>query len=318
MSIFRNTTELVDPNDEIFNAVLHEEEILRDLEEDRRAGVPTRRKLPPPAQKLDRRDLEQISKGHAAVRKTTQLLVQHHQTIDDWADRESPNGKYKVYESRRIMRELHHVQRGLIQNTTSRKKELEVIRSRIGHKNSKKFMACLNQRWKAVNLGVTEFNELIAKLPVEQRPKELDIRKIKKEGLTLDSFWDVNCVRITDDWACQEAVCEGIAALCRQRRAQEEISCICIETVRILDWIHQETQGATHPDANGWLRPWTIQRLRHLQNIIAGFYKAQERYGLEISKIQEKTVMGMSTITICCYIFPTVIFPNIDWPYVAI
>jgi len=83
MSIFRNTTELVDPNDEIFNAVLYEEEILGDLEEDRQAGVPTWWKLPPPGQKLDRRDLEQISKGHATVHKTTQLLVQQHQTIDD-------------------------------------------------------------------------------------------------------------------------------------------------------------------------------------------------------------------------------------------
>ncbi|KAF8426728.1 hypothetical protein EV426DRAFT_447352 [Tirmania nivea] len=58
-----NKAEPIDPNDEIFGAILHEEEILRDLEEDRRAGIPTRRKLPPLNQKLDRRDLEQISKG---------------------------------------------------------------------------------------------------------------------------------------------------------------------------------------------------------------------------------------------------------------
>ncbi|KAF8451431.1 hypothetical protein BGX38DRAFT_1302085 [Terfezia claveryi] len=79
----RNKAEPVDPNDAIFTAILNEEEILRDLEEDRRAGIPTRRKLPPPNQKLDRRDLEQVSKGHAVVRRTTQLLTQQHQTIDD-------------------------------------------------------------------------------------------------------------------------------------------------------------------------------------------------------------------------------------------
>ncbi|KAF8436425.1 hypothetical protein BGX38DRAFT_1274463 [Terfezia claveryi] len=196
----RNKAEPVDPNDVIFTAILNEEEILRDLEEDRRAGIPTRRKLPPPNQKLDRRDLKQVSKGHAAVHRTTQLLTQQHQTIDDWVDRQAPDSKYKIYENRKIMQKLHNIQQGLIQNTTTRKKELEAIRSRVGHKNSKKFMTCLNQRWKAVNIGIAEFNELIEKLAIEQCSKELDIRKIKKKGLTLDTFWDVNCVRITDDW----------------------------------------------------------------------------------------------------------------------
>ncbi|KAF8415718.1 hypothetical protein BGX38DRAFT_1281189 [Terfezia claveryi] len=270
-----------------------QKEILRDLEEDRRAGIPTRRKLPPLNQKLDRRDLEQVSKGHAAVRRITQLLTQQHQTIDEWVDRQAPDSKYKIYENRKIMRELHNIQRGLIQNTTARKKELEAIRSRVGHKNSKKFMTCLNQRWKAVNIGIAEFNELIEKLPIEQRPKELDIRKIKKEGLTLDTFWDVNCVRITDDWACQEVVCEGIAALSRQRRAQEEIIRIGIEIARVFDWIGKETYGATHSDTNGWLRPWIVQRLRHLQNIVTGFLKAQARYGLEISKTQRTMIMEL-------------------------
>ncbi|KAF8441936.1 hypothetical protein BGX38DRAFT_1272517 [Terfezia claveryi] len=230
----RNKAEpVLDPNDAIFTAILNEEEILRDLEEDRQAGISTRRKLPPPNQKLDRRDLEQ--------------------TIDDWVDRQAPDSKYKIYENRKIMRELHNIQRGLIQNTIARKKELEAIRSR------------------AVNIGIAEFNELIEKLPIEQRPKELDIRKIKKEGLTLDTFWDHFFVK----------------------RAQEEIIRIGIEIAKVFDWIGKETYGATHSDTNGWLRPWTVQRLRHLQNIVTGFLKAQARYRLEISKTQRTMIMEL-------------------------
>ncbi|KAF8426005.1 hypothetical protein EV426DRAFT_710476 [Tirmania nivea] len=49
-----NKAEPIDPNNEIFSAaILHEEEILKDLEEDRRTVIPSRRKLPPPNQKLD-------------------------------------------------------------------------------------------------------------------------------------------------------------------------------------------------------------------------------------------------------------------------
>ena len=228
--------------------------MLTQLQEDIRVGVPSRVQFDP-STPLQRLDLEHTQKGSAALRRTTYLLNQHSQSIDDWVDNGDSNGKYYQYKQRHTFNELHRIQKSLIHTTTTRALELHAIHTRIrGHKASRKFIGYLNQRWKSINKDIKEFNDLIKNVPEHLRPNPLNRKDIKEKGLTLDSFWDINRIQINEDWALSSQVREGMEASLRINRAKEEVKRIQLEVDRVVDWL--EMQAEVYSFADDWMTDW--------------------------------------------------------------
>lgn len=263
----------LDPGEEIFKALHDEEKLLDQLKEDIRLGVPSRVQLDS-CTSITRLDLEHTHKGSAALRRTTYLLKEHSQSIDDWVDNGNFTSKYFQYKQTHTFNELHRIQRSLIRTTTARALELHAIHTRVrGHKASRRFIGCLNQRWKVINKDIKEFNDLIKNIPEHLRPSPLTPKEIKEKGVTLDSFWDIDRVQINEDWAISSEVREGIEASLRVNRAQEEIKRIQLEVDRVVAWL--ETQAEVLSVTDEWMTPWIRLKVQHLYRIIRSFDKAQ-------------------------------------------
>ncbi|RPB24895.1 hypothetical protein L211DRAFT_848703 [Terfezia boudieri ATCC MYA-4762] len=191
-----------DPNDEISKAILHEQDLLDEIQ----------------------MDLAIFAKGQAALRRTTQLLTENEQAYEEWEDKADPQ-----------------VQKALIANCTLRRMELHGLRHFVHrHQKSRKFVNSLNARWKTISKDIAVYNKLLKKLPAKECPRRLDPKAIKEYGLLLDSFWDMNRLQIQHEWARNVVVRVAMGNLLKLRQAKEERAITTLEVQRVLQWLEAE------------------------------------------------------------------------------
>lgn len=111
------------------------------------------------------------------------------------------------------------------------------------------------------------------KVPEIGRPRELSAAAVKEHGIEFDAFWDIERVALTDDWATNTAVREGIEALLKRDRSNEEIQRIQLEMVRLLSWVDQAlaVTEILHATNEISMKSGLILRTRHLYRAIASF-----------------------------------------------
>ena len=160
-----------------------------------------------------------------------------------------------------------------------------------GHQESKRFINSLNARWRSIYKDIDEYNELIQKLPTEERPRPLDPKSVKEHGLLLDSFWDINRLEIQHEWARSEIVRTAMDNLLKVRRAKEEQAIITLEVQRVLQWLEVEIHAYNY--AQDWIRPWIIVRFQHLERMVSGFCRERRKLTLDISEVTKRRFLGM-------------------------
>lgn len=136
----------------------------------------------------------------------------------------------------------------MIEIVTTRNLELETLDRRIrGHKQSTKFKKALNQRWSALNDVVKGYNKEIDTLaglePGADLPRKLDVESLKTMGISNDEIWDIDRLLTREDWAVFPEVRNGIDAMFRVDRAQEEMVRLQLEVERMLHWLERQSSA---------------------------------------------------------------------------
>jgi len=181
--------------------------------------------------------------GLRVVTKTTNLLQSHGQSRSDWAKGQP---LYNNYLKQHRFFTLRRLQAEIIEVVTARNLELETLDRRLrGHKQAVKFKQALNKRWTALNNVVKAFNREIDSLsrmgfPQVELPRKLTVEGLKATGILYDEMWDLDRLSVKEDWAVFVKVRNGIDAMFRCNRAEEEKELLRIEAERILHWLESQ------------------------------------------------------------------------------
>ena len=141
---------------------------------------------------------------------------------------------------------LRRLQVEIIEVVTARNLELETLDRRLrGHKQAVKFKQALNKRWSALNNVVKAFNKQIDSLarmgfPQVELPRKLMVEGLKTTGILYDEMWDLDRLSVKEDWAVFAEVQNGIDAMFRNERAEEEKEQLQLEVSRILHWLESQ------------------------------------------------------------------------------
>lgn len=187
-------------------------------------------------------ELSQHWNGSKVVKKTNDLMAQCGDTREDWRE----GGEYHTkYKNSYHLRTLHGLQTEIIRIVTTRAAEISTITRRIrGNKQSTRFKAQINSRWKALDTTVSDYNREILKLTSRDNfepPRKLSVEELKKNGISNDEVWDLDRMFTRSDWAALIDVREGILAMYRIQRAQEEIERLGLHAQRMGAWLLRQS-----------------------------------------------------------------------------
>jgi hypothetical protein len=94
-------------------------------------------------------------------------------------------------------------------------------------------ISATRERSKKVDDLAKRYNELIDKLPEDQRPPKLQKEDFKELGIG-DKLWQIELFRSHEPWAFKPSIRRGIDALNLRSRSLEEVEMVAAEAERFL------------------------------------------------------------------------------------
>jgi hypothetical protein len=165
-----------EPGDLIYAALAKEQKLAIDLANSGGRRGRGRQQLRAP---LSLVELKKYKRGGDAVAETNRLFDKYRERRED-PEWQSPDGeKFRKYKQRAAVKTVHKLQTQLIHHITERTAELELLHRRLGQQAARSFLAAIQQRSKALDKLVHDYNEVAPLAGV----RKLDATRLRENGL---------------------------------------------------------------------------------------------------------------------------------------